>query len=436
MSINKAVLSVIKKFIDDDHAKVARIIESLDDYEAIEVLKVLPPLQSAKVIYDLQPSLVASYLIQVPDEFFEGIITNLDPQKFSDIILSLPDELRGNLLEKTPEKKKGLIRELLTFPEDSVGRIMSRDYLAFHVDIKVKEIINKIRFMARRKAAFAYAYVVDGDHQLVGVLRMFDLIAASRDATLGTIMKREIFSIDSFSSREQAANYFKVHRYSAAPVVNSENRLLGIVKAEKLIQEAWEDIGEDIQKMVGVAPEERTFSSIWFSLRKRLPWLNVNLATAFAAAGVVAVFEDIIHQITALAIFLPVVAGQGGNAGAQTLAVVMRGLVMREISKGKFKGLILKEGILGSLNGIIIGLITAVIAWLWRGNPFLGVVIGLGMIVNMIAAGFAGATIPIAMKKLGIDPAQSSSIILTTITDVVGFFAFLSFAVMFQRLIT
>ena len=435
MSINNALLSVIKKLIEEDHMMVARIIESLDDSEALDVMKAIPPLQSVKVIYDLQPSLVASFLIQLPDEFFEGIVDNLDPQKISDIILSLPDEMRDNLLEKTPEKKKRLIRELLTFPEDSVGRIMSRDYPAFRVDIKVMDVINRIRFMARRKASFAYAYVVDSDHRLVGILRMFDLLAASRDATVGAIMRKEVFSIDSFSSIEQAANYLKVHRYSAAPVVNSENRLLGIVKAEKLIQEAWEDIGEDIQKMVGVAPEERTFSSIWFSLRKRLPWLNVNLATAFAAAGVIAVFEDIIHQITALAIFLPVVAGQGGNAGAQTLAVVMRGLVMREISKGRFKGLILKEGILGTLNGIIIGLITAVIAWMWKGNPYLGIVVGLGMIVNMVAAGFAGAIIPIVMKKLGIDPAQSSSIILTTITDIVGFFAFLSFAVMFQEFI-
>ena len=436
MSINNALLSVIKKLIEDDHAMVARIIESLDDSEALDVMEALPPLQSVKVIYDLQPSLVASFLIQLPDEFFEGIVDNLDPQKISDIILSLPDEMRSNLLEKTPEKKKRLIRELLTFPEDSVGRIMSRDYPSFHVDLKVSDVINKIRFMARRKTSFAYAYVVDSDHRLVGILRMFDILASSRDVAVGAIMRKEVFSIDSFSSTEQAANYLKVHRYSAAPVVNSENRLLGIVKAEKLIQEAWEDIGEDIQKMVGVAPEERTFSSIWFSLRKRLPWLNVNLATAFAAASVIAVFEDIIHQITALAIFLPVVAGQGGNAGAQTLAVIMRGLVMREISKGRFKGLILKEGILGTLNGIIIGLITAVIAWMWKGNPYLGIVVGLGMIVNMIAAGFAGAIIPIVMKKLGIDPAQSSSIILTTITDIVGFFAFLSFAVMFQKFIT
>ncbi|MBC8550316.1 MAG: magnesium transporter, partial [Candidatus Brocadiales bacterium] len=213
----------------------------------------------------------------------------------------------------------------------------------------------------------------------------------------------------------------------------SQGHLLGIVRAEKLIMEAQEDVAQDIQMMVGVAPEERTFSSIWFSLRRRLPWLHINLVTAFAAAGVVAIFEDLIHQITALAILLPVVAGQGGNAGAQTLAVVMRGLVMREIPKGRFRRLLMKEAVLGALNGVIIGLVTAVVAWLWQANPFLGIVVGLGMIVNLIAAGVAGAAIPIVMKKLGADPAQSSSIILTTITDVVGFSAFLSFAVFFQK---
>jgi magnesium transporter len=158
----------------------------------------------------------------------------------------------------------------------------------------------------------------------------------------------------------------------------------------------------------------------------------VNLATAFLAAGVVSMFEDIIAKITVLAVFLPVVAGQGGNAGAQSLAIVMRGLVMREIPREKTMRLILKEGGLGVITGLITGLVTAVVAWLWQGNPFLGVVIGLGMVVNLFVAGLSGAAIPIVMKALGLDPAQCSSIILTTVTDVVGFFAFLGFAVIFQ----
>ena len=164
------------------------------------------------------------------------------------------------------------------------------------------------------------------------------------------------------------------------------------------------------------------------SLKKRLPWLHINLATAFLAAAVVALFEGIIAQLTILAVFLPVVAGQGGNAGAQSLAVVMRGIVMREIPKDKFFALVFKEGQIGAINGAVIGAVTALVAWIWNGNPFLGLVIGLGMLVNLILAGLSGASIPLIMKKIGIDPAQSSSIILTTVTDVAGFFSFLGIA--------
>ena len=168
-------------------------------------------------------------------------------------------------------------------------------------------------------------------------------------------------------------------------------------------------------------------------MKKRLPWLHINLATAFLAAAVVALFEGIIAKLTILAVFLPVVAGQGGNAGAQSLAVVMRGIVMREIPKDKIFHLVLKEVKIGAINGIVIGAVTALVAWLWYGNPYLGLVIGLGMLVNLIVAGLAGASIPLIMKKIGIDPAQSSSIILTTVTDVLGVLAFLGFAVMFQN---
>jgi len=215
------------------------------------------------------------------------------------------------------------------------------------------------------------------------------------------------------------------------PVVDAEKRLLGIVRAEHLIEDVQEEASEDLQRMFGAGADERPFSPILFSLRQRLPWLHINLATAFLAAAVVGLFEDVIAKITVLAIFLPVVAGQGGNAGAQSLAIVMRGLVMREIPPHRRTALVAKESLIGLVNGVIIGLVTGLIAWLWQGNGWLGVVIGLGMIVNLFVAGIAGATIPLLMKSIGLDPAQSSNIILTTVTDVLGFFAFLGFAVVF-----
>jgi len=212
-----------------------------------------------------------------------------------------------------------------------------------------------------------------------------------------------------------------------------KNKLIGVIRPDQLIKGVKENISEDIMKMFGAGGDEKTFSPVLYTLKKRLPWLHVNLLTAFMAASVVAVFEDVIAKITILAVFLPIVAGQGGNAGAQSLAVVMRGLVMREIPPHKVKHLIAKETLVGAVNGVVIGVVTGMVSWLWKGNPYLGVVIGLGMLVNLTAAGLSGALIPVAMKALRLDPAQCSSIILTTITDIVGFFAFLGFAAIFQQ---
>ena len=261
---------------------------------------------------------------------------------------------------------------------------------------------------------------------------MRDLMLAAPEQPIEAVSRKEVFMLHCFVDRQEAAAELAKRRFFAAPVVDSEDHILGIVKAERLIQGVQEEATEDIQRMFGAGGDERVSSTIPFSLKKRLPWLHVNLATAFLAASVVALFEGVIAKITILAVFLPVVAGQGGNAGAQSLAVVMRGIVMREIPKGKILQLIFKEGRLGAINGIVIGIVTAVVAWLWYGNPYLGLVIGLGMLVNLICAGLSGASIPLLMKRIGIDPAQSSSIILTTVTDVIGFFAFLGFAVMFQ----
>jgi magnesium transporter len=210
--------------------------------------------------------------------------------------------------------------------------------------------------------------------------------------------------------------------------VDNTNKLVGIVNTSQMLSDMQEEHSADIQTIFGVSSEERPFSSTIFSLKKRLPWLNINLATAFLAGAVVALFENTIAKLTVLAIFLPIVAGQAGNGGAQSLAVVMRGLVMREISMRDFPKLLWKEMLLGLINGVAIGIVTAGIAYIWKGDPTLGLVVCLAMIINLIIAGLSGAVIPIGLKSFGLDPAQSSMIILTTVTDVVGFFVFLGLA--------
>lgn len=264
---------------------------------------------------------------------------------------------------------------------------------------------------------------------------MRDLMLANPDDLIENVMRKDVFSVDAFMDREQVARELTGRNFFVVPVVDSQKKMVGVVRAHELIGDVQEEATEDIQKMFGAGGDERSFSPIFFSLKKRLFWLHVNLATAFLAASVIGLFEGIIAKISALAVFMPVVAGQGGNAGAQSLAVVMRGLVMREIPPNKVANLILKETWIGFLNGVVIGVITGLITWIWEGNPWFGAVIALAMIVNLIIAGFFGAAIPIVMKGLGLDPAQCSNIVLTTFTDVIGFFSFLGFAVLFQKLL-
>jgi magnesium transporter len=426
------LIALAQKFFEHDTIAAVRTLETIDEAEAVKVLRSLPPSLTAQAFQYLPVAHAAGLLKDLPQDVFEKVVQKLDPMQGAAILSSLPDDVRQNLLEHVPEKTKERIRDLLQFPENSAGRIMSTDFLAFHSSVKVKDAIRRIRSLARRNGPASYVYVLDPADHLVGVINMRDLMLAPGGAELESVVKGEVFAVNAFLDREEVASELSKRRYFAAPVVDSENRMLGVIRSDQLISHVQAEATEDIQKIFGAGGDERSFSPISFSLRKRLPWLHVNLATAFLAASVVGLFQDIIARITVLAVFLPVVAGQGGNAGAQSLAVVMRGLVMREIPHGKAMTLILKESAIGALNGLIIGIVTALVAWVWHGNPFLGLVIGLAMIVNLLAAGFSGAAIPITMKALGFDPAQSSNIVLTTVTDVVGFFSFLGFAVVFQ----
>jgi magnesium transporter len=426
------LLPLVRDYVEQDPAAVARRLEAMPEDQAATVVHLLSARLKSRVFPHLQVTYAAALLKGVSPEDFEAVLSGLEPERAAAIFAHLPNDAQERLAGHLPERARRHARELLEYPEDSVGRVMTLQFLSLLKSLKAREAVRKIRSLSRTTMAASYAYVVDADNVLVGVMNMHDLLLADPDAPLESVMQPDIFTLRPFNTVSEAAEELSRRRYFAAPVVDAENRILGIVKTERLIQGVPTEIGRDVQKMFGAGGDEGAFSTLRYSLRKRLPWLHVNLATAFLAAGVVALFEPTIARITVLAVFLPVVAGQGGNAGAQSLAVVMRGLVMREIPRRRYGRLILKEGWLGLITGIVTGSVTAAIAWLWQGNPMLGLVIGLGMIVNLVCAGFAGAFIPIGLKSFGLDPAQSSSIILTTVTDVVGFFAFLGFAVLFQ----
>lgn len=423
---------LLEKFFEKDIAAAVHILEGMSQEAASNVLQLLSPELAMQAIRRLQISYVADLFERFQDPFLREIGPLLGPQFAASLVMHLASQDRARITEYLAKEVKDQIRELFEYPEGSVGRIMTPEFITFHRLTTVEEAIDSIRSMAKRRFPASNAYVIDDNDRLIGVLNMQDLMFASPEERIESICRKEVFSLHCFTDNTDAAQELAKRNIFVVPIVNSDNQVMGVVKAEQMLHGIQEEVSEDIQRLFGAGANERVFSDISFSLKKRLPWLHVNLASAFLAAGVVSLFEDIIAQLTILAVFLPVVAGQGGNSGAQSLAVVMRGIVMREIPRDKFLALISKEGKLGAINGLVIGVVTAGVAYLWNGNPFLGLVVGLGMLVNLICAGLAGASIPILLKRFGLDPAQSSSIFLTTVTDVVGFFAFLGFAVIFK----
>lgn len=273
-----------------------------------------------------------------------------------------------------------------------------------------------------------YSYVVDARRHLVGVLSMRDLILARPDQRVGDIMISTVRALPATTDQEELARLFKKLNYLAMPVVDERGKLLGLVTVDDVVDVIEREDTEDFLKILGAGREERLTSPWHFSLRKRTGWLVVNLGTAFLAGSVVALFEPTIEKLTVLAVYLPIVAGTGGNASAQALAVAVRGLAVEQDVRQPLARVLRREVMVGMANGLVCGGITSLVAVLWHGHAVLGVVVGLAMLFDHTLACVSGAAIPFVMKRLGFDPAQSSSIFATTVTDVAGFFCFLGLA--------
>lgn len=308
-----ALLPLAEKYFEKDIVAAAHSLESMPEPQAAGVLRALSPKLSAKAFAHLQPHFAAGLLRDLSPGLFEEIVSHLDPLYGAAIFAHLSPEVREQVLAKLPQKTKDQIRGLLTFPANSAGRMMNTSFIAFWDDLTVEAAVQKIRSLAHKKETPFYAYVMNKQNHLVGVINMRDLLLAESETLLADVMRKEVFSVNAFMDREDVVRLSNKHRFFAVPVVDPERRLIGVIDAGHLMHGVQEDATEDLQRMFGAGGDERVFSPVGFSLRKRLPWLCVNLATAFLAAFVVGCFEGIIAKITVLAVFLPVVAGQGGT---------------------------------------------------------------------------------------------------------------------------
>ncbi len=346
------------------------------------------------------------------------------------LIDHLPEDLSAAVLDLMRPKESGVVAGLLEYPERTAGRIMNPQVFALAEDLTVGEAILELQ-AARDVEMVFYLYVVDDRRHLVGVVSLRRLLLVSPETPLKHIMTGDLLSVRVDTDQEEAARQVASYNLLAIPVVNEESKLAGVITVDDVIDVIADEATEDIYRLAGVASDERAFTPPFESLRKRLPWLGVNLVTAFLAAGVVALFEDTIARMTALAVFMPVVASLGGNAGMQTLTVIVRGIALGELSWGNSRKALLKEMAVGVGNGVVLGLVAAGAAWAFRGDPALGLILGGAMVLNLFVAATAGTLVPLGLRAATVDPALASSVFITTLTDVFGFLSFLGLAAVF-----
>jgi magnesium transporter len=399
--------------LDLDHRR--EILRMVSDEIATDILSEMDVESSAEVFENMQEPRAAK------------ILEELDPDDATDVFAELEDQKREDLLSKMEPESAQAVKELLVYDSDSAGGAMTPDVCSVRDFFTVDEAIQAIRDQASELETIYYVYVVNASEELLGVVSMKDLLLSTPETAVTTLMETNMLGmLAPDTDKEQAANLMAEYNLIALPVVDSKNKLLGIVTHDDVIDIIQAEATEDIQKLVGAGADETIHHSVSYSLKKRHFWLQVNLFTVSLAAGVVWFFEEQIANLTFLAIFMPIIAATGGNTGAQTLAVVIRSLALEDVHDSDKVKLYLKELFKGFTNGLGVGLIGAILAYVLERDFKTSAVVFVAMALTMGISGFSGAFIPLFLKKLGLDPAQSSSIFLTTITDITGFFIFLS----------
>lgn len=415
-----------RRYLLDYPREAARQLEKIAPDEAAELLAPLPSNIALPVWQALIPDVAGTILQMAPPDTARQWLREAEPSVAVGALSQIEEDRRAQLLGLLDAQIAAELRSMLSYPEDAAGRLMDPHVTPLRADWNVDEAL--LRLKAIRRRGLRELFVIDEAGRLTGRVEIQDLATTDPGRALRDITHPLIASVQELDPREDLVSILEHQPITELPVVNIDGRFVGVIQHSALLSAVEEETSADIQAMVGVSRDERALSSPVFAVTKRLPWLQINLLTAFLAAAVVGLFEGTIARFTALAVLLPVVAGQSGNAGAQALAVTMRGLVLREINLRSWPRILGKEAAVGVVNGLAVALTTALGVYLWSRSVGLVLVCAMAMVISMIVAGIAGAMTPVLLRRFGQDPATSSSIILTTVTDVVGFFSFLGIA--------
>jgi len=412
-------------------ADTAELISKVDSDNRDELLNMYAETLSPECFLEMDTELQRTTLSTMPAHQVASIITELESDDALELIMSLDEDFQKKIIHKLNAKLRVVMEEGLSFPEDSAGRLMQREVVSVPELWTAGKTIDYLRAASEDlPEEFFDIFVINPTYHVIGQISLGKLVRAKRTVKINELLHDEITQVPATMDQEDVAHLFRREDIISAPVVDDEGRLIGAITIDDIVDVIDTEAQEDILKMAGVDQGD-FYRATWATTGTRFRWLFVNLLTAILASVVISFFDVAIEKIVALAILMPIVASMGGNAGTQALTVAVRALATRELSDTNTWRMIWKETLVGSLNGLAFAAITGTITALWFSDIMLGGVIAAAMIINLFAAGFFGAMIPIALEKAGKDPAVASTVFLTTITDVVGFFAFLGLAALF-----
>lgn len=429
-----SILLLTEAFIRGYPAEAARELELLSSEDTVRVLIAQSELSRRKVWCHLNLSTASRILPLIEDSEAIALIEVMELGATLQLLKLLHPQQREHYLAQMRPSVALELTELLSYPPNCAGYIMDNRIVVLDESTKAADALSQLKQLP---TLFRRRLYVSGENNcLLGHVDLEKLIFAGSKERLSQLMLPVKDFVSPLDPIDEVAEELEKNNIDVLPVVSVHNQIMGVIRGAGALEALQSDLASDLQAMVGASREERALSSSWFAVKKRQGWLQINLLTGFLAAAVVGMFESTIAQFTALAILMPIAAGQSGNTGAQALAVTMRGLTLREITTGQWWRVMVKEAGAGLFNGIAIAITCGLGVFLWSRSFGLALVIALAMIISMTIAGIAGALVPLALKKIGQDPAQSSSIILTTITDIAGFMSFLGIATLLSNMLT
>ena len=419
---------IIDLFSDMHAADIADLIDELDEDDRLKLFSLLDVEKASDVILELSDSSREQLIEDLPQERLTDIIEEMASDDKADIIAELSEDQAKAVLEAIEPEESQEVRELLKHADDTAGGIMQSELVSVRKTATINDAFQAVVDARDEMENIHSIFVVDDENSLVGTVPLQRLITMRRFTPIVDVIDEDIPSVRADMDQEEVARLFERYDLVEAGVVDEKQRLLGRIVIDDVVDAIQEETSEDMFRIAGLGHDDNIFNKASEAVKKRLPWLYLNLFTALSSVLVIGYFEDTIKGMVALVFFMPVVAGLGGNSGGQTLALVIRSLALGELTFENSKRVLLRQILVGVSNGVSVGIVIAIIAYFWKGIPILGLILGLAMIVSVFTGSMAGVLIPLALKRLNQDPALGSNILLTAFTDAFGFFSYLTLA--------